>query len=296
MTFAAATCSCDECGIPDEVLEAARRHKRKATHNYGSNKRIVMGQKRELVGRFRGYSLWKFVLGCGGDPIVELRNSWRIVYVEELREVSFDQLSTRLYSLRSINLRCDNIFLLNTRKQSSIYSIGRGIIGSAAEEADRNPTHWQRGNAYFLPVQKDTGCGWICNQKKESDNKKTDETVVNFDEPSTVADGSDGNPPKQIGESSSSNYAEAGEHNIGATLCTLKANANSIEEDITNAPSWVVSAKEQFARSIESFDGDTVKSNLHTDLKGIHLTVEESTKIRSIVEEVLSLAHGDGQD
>ena len=90
MTFAAATCSCDECGIPNEILEAARKHKRKATHNYGTNKRIMMEQQRELVGRFRGYSVWKFVLGWGGDPIVELRNSWRIIFVQELsEEVSF---------------------------------------------------------------------------------------------------------------------------------------------------------------------------------------------------------------
>lgn len=164
-----------------------------------------------------------------------------------------------------------------------MYSIGRGIIGSAAEEADRNPTNWKRGSAYFLPLQKDTGCGWICSQTKETSNEKTDETVAKLEEP-------DDNAPKQIEESTCG--TRTGEH-IGATLYILKANANSIDEDVSDAPSWVVLAKEQFKRSIEAFAGKAAESNLQKPgMEGIHLTTEESIKVRSVVEEVLSLADG----
>lgn len=90
MTFAAsADCECDECGIPEEILEAVRKRKAEQTHAYGSNKRIRIEQRRELVARFGGYSIWKWVLPVGsGDPIVELRNSQRIVLVDRLSDVS----------------------------------------------------------------------------------------------------------------------------------------------------------------------------------------------------------------
>jgi hypothetical protein len=93
MTFATASagCSCDECGIPSEILEAIR--KRKAHHEAEAlqykRSNVNIEQRRELVARYGGYSIWKWVLPLGsGDPIVELRNSWRVVFVERLSNVS----------------------------------------------------------------------------------------------------------------------------------------------------------------------------------------------------------------
>jgi hypothetical protein len=90
MTFASsAGCECDECGIPEEILEAVRKRKAEQTHAYGSNKRVHIEQKRELVARYGGYSIWKLTLPVGGgDPIVEMRNSYRILFVERLTCVS----------------------------------------------------------------------------------------------------------------------------------------------------------------------------------------------------------------
>ena len=89
MTFAGPRCDCDECDLPPSIAAAVQ--KRKATHNYGANKRVNIRQSRLLVARHGGYSVWKLELpaDCGGDPIVELRNSWRILFVEELAEVSY---------------------------------------------------------------------------------------------------------------------------------------------------------------------------------------------------------------
>ena len=40
-------------------------------------------------------------------------------------------------------------------------SIGRGIIGSAAEENSRRLVNWSDGSSYLLPASKGIACGWI---------------------------------------------------------------------------------------------------------------------------------------
>jgi len=151
MTFAKPSCDCDECDLPPDIAAAVK--KRKATHNYGANKRINIRQSRILVARHGGYSVWKLVLpaDCGDDPIVELRNSWRILFVERLAETL------------------------------QIQSIGcGGIIGSALEESQRKVLDWKEGNAYFLPINKGVACGWIC--KQTNDKSDTEQKYLSTDE------------------------------------------------------------------------------------------------------------------
>ena len=89
MTFATG-CSCDECGIPEEILEAVRKRQRLNEEESIKFLHANIQQKRELVARHGGYSIWRLVLPADGegDPIVEMRNSWRVVFVEMLSDVS----------------------------------------------------------------------------------------------------------------------------------------------------------------------------------------------------------------
>ena len=99
MTFAtAASCNCDECGIndviPPEILRAVRAHQAKRKSEglvapFDKRSKVNIVQRRELIDRFGGVSLWKWTLPAGnGDPIVEYRNTHRIVLAKCLPSVS----------------------------------------------------------------------------------------------------------------------------------------------------------------------------------------------------------------
>lgn len=102
MTFAKGAahddCACDECGaseVPAVVREAVRQHllKRKLEQPlYEGSKRVNIIQRRELVKREGGFSVWKLSLPIyarGGDPIVEYRNNHRILFVKRVSKVRF---------------------------------------------------------------------------------------------------------------------------------------------------------------------------------------------------------------
>lgn len=150
MTFASeGGCPCcvdgDECDTPsaatnervppaisNAVNEHLRKRKLEEPSVFGGSKRLHIRQNRELVKREDGFSIWRLDLPlAGGDPIVEYRNSHRIVFVKQLS------------------------------KASEVLSIGPGIIGSAAEENSRGLVSWEQGSAYYLPCSKGIACGWL---------------------------------------------------------------------------------------------------------------------------------------
>ena len=105
MTFAAGDllgmgCECDECeceapgdAVPPTIRNAVDEHlkKRQLEHPsvFEGSKRLCIRQSREMVKREDGFSIWKLDLPLdGGDPIVEYRNSHRVVFVKQLRKVS----------------------------------------------------------------------------------------------------------------------------------------------------------------------------------------------------------------
>ena len=63
-------------------------------------------------------------------------------------------------------------------QNATIQSIGKGIIGSAAEENSRENVNWKKGLSYFLPCSSGIACGWINTTKiaeeKSSNAKKSD--------------------------------------------------------------------------------------------------------------------------
>jgi len=111
MTFASGdiSCECDECGLSDDVPSAIRNavmeHQRKrkaeqlstAIFSNGTSTSRQRGyniqQRRELVKRECGFSIWKLVIPCcvsgssGSDPLVEYRNQHRILFIKQLDKV-----------------------------------------------------------------------------------------------------------------------------------------------------------------------------------------------------------------
>jgi hypothetical protein len=45
---------------------------------------------------------------------------------------------------------------------SRIKSIGKGIVGSSAEEKSRMELPWKQGSAYFVPENGGKAIGWAC--------------------------------------------------------------------------------------------------------------------------------------
>eukprot|EP00986_Skeletonema_menzelii_P020005 scaffold29843_cov143-Skeletonema_menzelii.AAC.1 len=99
MTFASGeiSCNCDECdfgpSVPPDIQRAVQEHlkKRKLEQPvFESSQQLNIQQQRELVKRESGVSVWKLVLprynGNGADPIVEYRNSHRILFVKKMPE------------------------------------------------------------------------------------------------------------------------------------------------------------------------------------------------------------------
>ena len=141
-------------------------------------------------------------------------------------------------------------------QQTQVKSIGRGIIGSAAEENDRKVMNWEQGRAYFLPVAKGTGCGWICTQ---SDNKNV----------GSIQD-------KQSDDVSSP---------IDALVYILKVTVDALSEELDSAPAWVEEAKELVSPKCNN--DETEKTADSNGMEGIHLQSDESAKVRQIIEDAM---------
>ena len=91
-------CECDECpksndAVPPTIRAAVNEHLRKRKLEQQQNvfegsKRLYIRQNRELIKREGGFSIWRLDLPTdGGDPIVEYRNSHRILFVKQLDKV-----------------------------------------------------------------------------------------------------------------------------------------------------------------------------------------------------------------
>ncbi|KAL3793408.1 hypothetical protein HJC23_001856 [Cyclotella cryptica] len=158
---------------------------------------------------------------------------------------------------------------------SAIFSIGKGIIGSAAEEKDRKPVQWEQGSAYYLPCIKGLACGWVHRQQRDSEGKSVE----------------DGDQIQSV---------EAGDRvDTDVTLYIFKAPPEAIHDVLSeDAPAWVKCMTEQFHQLIGSnetkFDGNNASANqlenTSTDgdvPEGILLPVEDSIKISGIVEQIV---------
>jgi len=86
---------CD-CGpsVPLDIQRAVQEHLRKRKLEepvFESSQQLNIQQQRELVKRESGVSVWKLVLpryhGRGADPIVEFRNSHRVLFVKKMPQV-----------------------------------------------------------------------------------------------------------------------------------------------------------------------------------------------------------------
>ncbi|KAK1746160.1 hypothetical protein QTG54_002767 [Skeletonema marinoi] len=236
MTFASGeACNCDECdcgpSVPLDIQRAVQEHLRKRKLEepvFESSQQLNIQQQRELVKRESGVSVWKLVLpryhGRGADPIVEFRNSHRVLFVKKMPQ------------------------------NATIQSIGKGIIGSAAEESGRTIVNWKQCSSYFLPCLSGVACGWV-------------NTTQITEEKSSSGDSDDANNPSG-GDS--------------VVLYTMKVSPRDLErnqkEDETQQLSpWV-------AKAVELFDS---MSSVETSDE-IMLSSEESAKVSEIFDLVLT--------
>jgi len=141
MTFASPPikCDCDECGmdifIPPSVSEAVMEHKKRKLL-----KETAAFQERNLVIRDSGVSIWELRMPPGSEPLIEFGGSHRIVLVKSM-------VTGR-----------------------NIFSIGKGIIGSADEENSRWGKSWLENRGYIYWSNGGKAIGWI-NKKQESDKR-----------------------------------------------------------------------------------------------------------------------------
>ena len=64
---------------------------------------------------------------------------------------------------------------------SQVFSIGRGIIGSAAEENSRKHVNWTQHSCYLLPASKGIACGYIHKPAAVDVDTKSESTKMNGD-------------------------------------------------------------------------------------------------------------------
>ena len=149
MTFAnGRACDCDECGtadaVPGQIRQAAaaaiRKRKAEQPSVFDPSKSVCLRQTRTLVRRDHGISVWRYELPPerNPEPIVEYRNSHRIIFVRTMSPMS------------------------------RIYSIGKGVIGSKDEEESRRRVNWTEGAAFILPHSKGVATGWIHRTAEDS--------------------------------------------------------------------------------------------------------------------------------
>jgi hypothetical protein len=152
MTFANAEmtkdCDCDECGtcfMPKDIVNAVELYKRQAMMS--NNVSSLISQKRSLVQRYDGVSIWKLTLPPSARALTEFGNSHRFILVDYIKE------------------------------NRVVKSIGKGIIGSSSEEASRCREHWEGKKCYFYPSNGGKAIGWI-NEKMDEDEKiEVSETI-----------------------------------------------------------------------------------------------------------------------
>mmetsp|Transcript_5148 Transcript_5148/g.6228 ORF Transcript_5148/g.6228 Transcript_5148/m.6228 type:complete len:244 (-) Transcript_5148:813-1544(-) len=136
---------CDECNmdggsmVPVSVASAIRAHKRLKLMEVP----VQRTQKRVLVTRESGISVWELVMPLDAEPLIEFGNSHRIIFVKKLK------------------------------KGSIIKKIGKGIVGSSDEEKSRQCALWSEGKCYLLPSNGGKALGWT-HEKDTSVEEKVD--------------------------------------------------------------------------------------------------------------------------
>lgn len=141
-------------------------------------------------------------------------------------------------------------------QNATIQSIGKGIIGSAAEESGRKIVNWKQGSSYFLPCLSGVACGWV------NTTKITEEKISSGDNDDAK------NPSGDDGDS--------------VVLYTMKVSPRDLErnqkEDETQQLSpWV-------AKAVELFDS---MSSVETSDE-IMMSAEQSAKVSEIFDLVLT--------
>jgi hypothetical protein len=152
-------CGDDECealerSLPVEIAEAVRNYKLlRQDHPYNpsttnndtcadtTNKFAIPlmfhpnkpRQERKLLATIQSsnIAIWKLIMPCDAEPLIESGGTHRIVYVRHLPE------------------------------NSNIISIGRGIYGSSMEEKGRVLMNWKDRGWYLLPSNGGISLGWI---------------------------------------------------------------------------------------------------------------------------------------
>ncbi|KAL7544195.1 hypothetical protein ACHAWF_007576 [Thalassiosira exigua] len=282
MTFASGGlgCECDECEcgpstVPPTIREAVNEHSRKRKLEeptvFEVSKRLQIRQNRELVKREGGFSLWRLELPVdGGDPIVEFRNSHRILFVKNLPKVS----SYEKLNLTAEHLTCKNVCSNNgsenlhvTSQTSYLKSIGQGIIGSAAEEKTRQRVDWEEGSCYLLPFAKGIACGWT----NEQESCSTEAAAA-----STPKDDS---------------------RNVN--IYALKVSPDTFEsmdkDSLSSSPCWVKNSHELFSQCLVTEPTEDQDSGSQTNMVpgtrkaigGFPLSAEQSVMMRLIIELVI---------
>jgi hypothetical protein len=202
--------------------------------------------------------------GSAGDPIVEYRNSHRILFVKKMPEVSRDKDTLRLNNnIRSLAEKKSTLthFMDILLQNATIQSIGKGIIGSAAEENSRKHANWKEGSSYFLPLSS-LACGWV-NKSKIAEEKKSS-TDNNDDNDNDVKNSSSGDDDNVI-------------------LYTMKVSPSDLkdmqkEDESQQLSPWVMKAIKLF--------GSIGDNNESSD--EILLSSEQSAKVSEIIELVLN--------
>eukprot|EP00569_Conticribra_weissflogii_P011555 CAMPEP_0171384958 /NCGR_PEP_ID=MMETSP0879-20121228/38741_1 /TAXON_ID=67004 /ORGANISM="Thalassiosira weissflogii, Strain CCMP1336" /LENGTH=310 /DNA_ID=CAMNT_0011897249 /DNA_START=20 /DNA_END=952 /DNA_ORIENTATION=+ len=263
-------CICDECGaiqVPAAVREAVQRYllKRKLELPiFEGSKRINITQRRELVKRDGGFSVWKLVLPRyvrGGDPIVEYRNNHRILFIEKIP------------------------------KSSIVFSIGKGIIGSAAEENSRTKVDWDEGRSYFFPCLKGIACGWI-HKQDGSENNKNSRKKVDWEEGRSYffpclkgiacgwihkQDGSENNK--------SDVAANSADSDMEVVVYILKVSSEVIDDGEKlpiNMPQWVKQMHQIFCKNVGVISPEGNEDKTNNECK----KTEEGNETRSPMEEM----------
>ena len=121
------------------------------------------------------------------------------------------------------------------QKKSDVFSIGRGIIGSASEENGRKRVNWTEGSSYLLPASKGIACGWIHKPTASTDNHNTadtDNANSQKKDDKTTAKESDGDAKTEIGlATDNSNLATDTDNSDGQKNGSNAAAANKTTED-----------------------------------------------------------------
>ena len=128
-----------------------------------------------------------------------------------------------------------------TQTKSDVLSIGRGIIGSAAEENGRKRVNWKEGASYLLPASKGIACGWIHKPTASTDNDNTTDTAyiktdtqMNGNNNTAAKEETDGDAKTEIGL--------ATDNNINLTTDTDNSDGQKNGSNTTTTESNLVSS------------------------------------------------------